>query len=231
MKTIGMMGGMSWESSLEYYRIINETVHKRLGGYHSAKSVMVSVDFAEIESKMQPGLWENAGNKMVEAARAIEAAGAHFLIICTNTMHNQADLVSSSIHIPLIHIADAAGEKITEMNLKKIGLLGTRFTMEQDFYRQRLADRFGLDVLIPETNDRQIIHEVIFNELVMGTIRDDSKQAYLQIINQLVEAGAQGIILGCTEIGMLVKQADCTIPLFDTTILHAEAAVEYALKD
>lgn len=231
MKTIGMMGGMSWESSLDYYRIVNETVHKRLGGYHSAKSVMVSVDFAEIESNMQPGLWENAGKKMVEAARAIEAAGAHLLIICTNTMHNQADLVASSIHIPLIHIADAAGEKIMEKNLKKIGLLGTRFTMEQDFYRQRLVDRFGLDVLIPEENDRQIIHEVIFNELVMGIIRDDSKQEYLRIINRLVEAGAQGIILGCTEIGMLVKQADCTIPLFDTTILHAEAAVDYALQD
>lgn len=231
MKTIGMMGGMSWESSIEYYRIINESVHKYLGGYHSAKSVMVSVDFAEIESNMQPGLWENAGKKMVEAARAIEAAGADFLIICTNTMHNQADLVASSIQIPLIHIADAAGEKIKTLNLKKIGLLGTRFTMEQDFYRQRLVDCFGLDVLTPEENDRQIIHEVIFNELVMGIIRDDSKQEYLRIINQLVEAGAQGIILGCTEIGMLVKQADCTIPLFDTTILHAEAAINYALQD
>lgn len=231
MKTIGMLGGMSWESSLDYYRIINETVHKRLGGYHSAKIVMVSVDFAEIESNMQPGLWENAGKKMVDAARAIETAGAHVLIICTNTMHNQAELVASSIHIPLIHIADAAGEAIKTHNLKKIGLLGTRFTMEQDFYRKRLFDNFGLDVLIPEENDRQIIHKVIFNELVMGIVREDSKQAYLRIIDQLVQAGAQGIILGCTEIGMLVKQSDCTIPLFDTTILHAEAAVDFALKD
>lgn len=230
MKTIGMMGGMSWESSLDYYRIINEEVKKRLGGYHSAKSVMVSVDFAEIESNMQPGLWENAGQKMVEAARAIEAAGADFLIICTNTMHNQADLVASSVHLPLLHIADAAGQKIKEHNLKKIGLLGTRFTMEQDFYRKRLADHFGLEVLTPEEGDRQIIHEVIFNELVMGIVREESKQAYLNIINQLVAEGAQGIILGCTEIGMIIKQTDCSIPLFDTTILHAKAAVDYALN-
>jgi len=230
MKTIGMMGGMSWESSLDYYRIINEEVKKRLGGYHSAKSVMVSVDFAEIESNMKPGLWENAGQKMVEAARAIEAAGADFLIICTNTMHNQADLVASAVHIPLLHIADAAGQKIKEHNLKKIGLLGTRFTMEQDFYRKRLADHFGLEVLTPEEGDRQIIHEVIFNELVMGIVREESKQAYLNIINQLVAEGAQGIILGCTEIGMIIKQTDCSIPLFDTTILHAKAAVDYALN-
>jgi len=230
MKTIGMMGGMSWESSLDYYRIINEEVKKRLGGYHSAKSVMVSVDFAEIESNMQHGLWENAGQKMVEAARAIEAAGADFLIICTNTMHNQADLVASAVHIPLLHIADAAGQKIKEHNLKKIGLLGTRFTMEQDFYRKRLADHFGLEVLTPEEGDRQIIHEVIFNELVMGIVREESKQAYLSIINQLVAEGAQGIILGCTEIGMIIKQTDCSIPLFDTTILHAKAAVDYALN-
>ena len=230
MKTIGMIGGMSWESSLEYYRIINEAVKERLGDLHSAKCLMVSVDFAEIEVLQREGRWDDATQAMIEAARAVEAGGADFLIICTNTMHKMADEVQASITIPLLHIADATAEAIQAHGYRRIGLLGTRFTMEQDFYRGRLEDKYGLDVHIPESADREIVHRIIYDELVLGKIEPASKKEYLRIIAALAQAGAEGIILGCTEIGLLVSQADCSLPLFDTTRLHAFAAVDYALQ-
>jgi aspartate racemase len=230
MKTIGMIGGMSWESSLEYYRIINEAVKERLGDLHSAKSVMYSVDFAEIELLQREGRWQDATRAMIEAARAVEAGGADFLIICTNTMHKMADEVQKSISIPLLHIADATAEAIQAQGLQRVGLLGTRFTMEQDFYRGRLAEKYGLDVLLPDRADREIVHRVIYDELVLGKTVPASKVEYLRIIAALAKAGAGGVILGCTEIGLLVSQADSTLPLFDTTRIHALAAVQYALQ-
>jgi aspartate racemase len=231
MKQIGMIGGMSWESSLEYYRIVNEGVHARLGGVHSAKCLMLSVDFAEIEEMQRNGDWETATRAMIEAAQALERGGADFIVICTNTMHKMADDVANSVHIPLLHIADATAAVIKQRGLKKIGLLGTRFTMEEGFYKDRLTNLFGLEVLIPASADREIIHRVIYDELVVGKIDEGSKQEYLRIIADLAARGAEGIILGCTEIGLLVKQTDCAIPLFDTTIIHANAAVDYALGD
>jgi aspartate racemase len=230
MKTIGMIGGMSWESSIEYYRIVNEAVKERLGDLHSAKSVMVSVDFAEIEKLQREGSWEQATRAMVAAARSVEAGGADFLIICTNTMHKMAEEVQQGIGIPLLHIADATAEVINARGLHRVGLLGTRFTMEEDFYRGRLVEKFHLGVLIPEAADREIVHRVIYDELVLGKIQPASKAEYLRIIAGLAEAGAEGIILGCTEIGLLISQADSRLPLFDTTRIHALAAVEYALQ-
>ena len=230
MKTIGMIGGMSWESSLEYYRIINEAVKEQMGNLHSAKSLMYSVDFAEIEVLQREGRWQEATQAMIDAARAVEAGGADFLIICTNTMHKMADEVQRSITIPLLHIADATAEAIKERELQQVGLLGTRFTMEQDFYRGRLVEKYALDVLIPDNADREIVHRVIYDELVLGRIEPASKAEYLRIITTLARAGAEGIILGCTEIGLLVSQADCSLPLFDTTRIHALAAVEFALQ-
>jgi aspartate racemase len=230
MKTIGMIGGMSWESSIEYYRIINEAVKERLGDLHSAKSLMVSVDFAEIEVLQREGHWEAATRAMIDAARSVEAGGADFLIICTNTMHKMADEVQRNIHIPLLHIADATAEDIKARGLRRVGLLGTRFTMEEDFYRGRLVQKHALDVLVPDTADREIVHRVIYNKLVLGKIEPASKAEYLRIISGLAEAGAEGIILGCTEIGLLVSQADSRLPLFDTTRIHALAAVQYALQ-
>jgi len=230
MKTIGMIGGMSWESSIEYYRIVNQTMKEKLGGLHSAKSVMYSVDFAEIETLQHEGRWEEATQAMIEAARHVEAGGADFVVICTNTMHKMADEVEAAIGIPLLHIADATAEAIKAKRLNKIGLLGTKFTMEEDFYRGRLVEKHGLDVLIPETEDREVVHRVIYDELVLGNIKTESREAYKKIINKLIAAGAQGIILGCTEIGLLVKDEDSSVPLFDTTYIHAVSAVEYALK-
>ena len=230
MKTIGMIGGMSWESSLEYYRIINEAVMEQLGDLHSAKSLMYSVDFAEIEVLQREGRWQEATQAMIDDAQAVEAGGADFLIICTNTMHKMADDVQRSIAIPLLHIADATAEAIQARGLQRVGLLGTRFTMEQDFYRGRLVEKYALDVLVPESADREIVHRVIYDELVLGKIESDSKVEYLRIIAALAQAGAEGIILGCTEIGLLVSQADCSLPLFDTTRIHALAAVKYALQ-
>lgn len=230
MKTIGMIGGMSWESSLEYYRILNERVAKRLGGVHSAKSLMISVDFAEIETLQREGRWDEATQMMVEAAQSLQLGGADFIVICTNTMHKMAEEVAASVSIPLLHIADATAEQIVAHRLKRIGLLGTRFTMEEDFYKGRLETKFALDVLTPEKADREIVHRVIYEELVLGKIEAASKAEYLRIIEGLHARGAEGIILGCTEIGLLVKQSDCSLPLFDTTLLHAEAAVEFALK-
>jgi aspartate racemase len=230
MKTIGMIGGMSWESSIEYYRIINETVKEKLGGLHSARCVMYSVDFAEIEAMQHAGRWEDATQSMIEAARYVEAGGADFVIICTNTMHKMADEVEAAIDIPLLHIADATAQAIKEKGLSKVGLLGTKFTMEGDFYRGRLIQKHGLEVLIPEAEDREIVHRVIYDELVLGETKSESREAYKRIIGKLIAAGARGIILGCTEIGLLVKDEDSHVPLFDTTYIHAVSAVEMALK-
>ena len=230
MKTIGMIGGMSWESSLEYYRILNEEVKVQLGDLHSAKCVMVSVDFAEIEVLQREDRWQDATRVMIKAARAVEAGGADFLIICTNTMHKMADEVQNSISIPLLHIADATAEVIQAQGLKRVGLLGTRFTMEQEFYRGRLVEKYGLDVILPDRADREIVHRVIYEELVLGKTVPASKVEYQRIIADLAKAGAGGVILGCTEIGLLVSQADSTLPLFDTTRIHALAAVRYALQ-
>lgn len=229
MKTIGMIGGMSWESSLEYYRILNETVKARLGGLHSARCLMYSVDFAEIETLQHQGKWDEATEMMIDAAKRVERCGADFLIICTNTMHKMADQVQSNIKILLLHIADATAEKIKSIGLKKIGLLGTRFTMEEDFYKGRLVEKHGLDVIIPNKDERATVHRVIYDELCQGEIKPSSKAQFVEIIDHLIEQGAQGIILGCTEIGLLVKQADSLVPLFDTTRIHAEAAVDFAL--
>ncbi|MGB7873281.1 MAG: aspartate/glutamate racemase family protein [Anaerolineales bacterium] len=230
MKTIGMIGGMSWESSIEYYRIINETVKAKMGGLHSAQSLMYSVDFAEIEALQHAGRWDEATQAMIEAAHHVENGGADFVVICTNTMHKMADEVENAIGIPLLHIADATADAIKAQGLNKIGLLGTKFTMEEDFYRGRLVEKHGLEVLIPEAKDREIVHRIIYAELVLGEIKAKSREQYKQIIDKLIGEGVQGIILGCTEIGLLVKVEDSRVPLFDTTYIHAVAGVEMALK-
>lgn len=231
MKTIGLIGGMSWESSIEYYRIINETAKEKLGGLHSAKSLMVTVDFAEIEKLQHADRWEEAGQILVKCAQDLERGGADFIVLCTNTMHKLADKIIAGVNIPFLHIADATAEKIVAAGIKRIGLLGTRFTMEHDFYKGRLIDNFGLDVLIPEKADRDIVHRVIYEELVQGKIVDASRNEYKRIMQDLLAKGAQGIILGCTEIELLVKDGDCNAPLFPTTRIHAVAAVEKALAD
>jgi aspartate racemase len=230
MKTIGLIGGMSWESSVEYYRLINQEVKQRLGGFHSAASVMVSVDFAEIETLQHEGRWDEAGQQMAAAAQQLERAGADVVVLCTNTMHKSAPTIQSAVGIPFLHIADAAGQAIRAQGLTTIGLLGTRFTMEEDFYKGRLSAVHGLAVLIPEPADRDTVHRVIYDELVCGKILPASRLAYIEIIRCLVEKGAQGIILGCTEIGLLVDQRDSPVPVFDTTRLHALAAVDFALS-
>lgn len=230
MKTIGLIGGMSWESSLEYYRIINEETKKHLGGLHSAKSLMYSVDFAEIEELQHKGDWETATQMMVDAAKHLENGGADFVLICTNTMHKMAKDVEGAISIPLLHIADPTAETIKARGLTKIALLGTKYTMEQDFYRGRLENKFGLDVIIPDETDRQTVHDIIYDELCLGKIKATSKQQFLEIIDRLRQSGAQGIILGCTEIGLLIKQEDVHIPVFDTTYIHAITAVTVALS-
>jgi aspartate racemase len=231
MKTIGMIGGMSWESSIEYYRITNERVRERLGGLHSARSLMLSVDFAEIEELQRAGDWQTATNVMIAAAQALERGGADFVVICTNTMHKMASAVAASISIPLLHIADATAQQIRADGLNTIGLLGTRFTMEEDFYKGRLIEQFGLKVLLPDAAERETVHRIIYDELVVGKILPESKAAYRRIIDNLVSAGAQGIILGCTEIGLLVKPEDSPVPVYDTTRIHAEAAVDLALEN
>lgn len=231
MKVIGLIGGMSWESSLEYYRIINQAVKAKLGGFHSAKSMMISVDFAEIEILQQQDRWSEAAQILAKAAKSLEDGGADFVVLCTNTMHKLAAEIQANIHIPFLHIADATAQKITEAGIGKVGLLGTRFTMEEDFYRSRLTEEYGLQVLIPEPDEREIVHRVIYDELVKGTIQPESKAQYLGIIGRLVREGAEGVILGCTEIGLLVKEGDCAVPVFDTTRIHAEAAVDYALAE
>ncbi len=230
MKTLGLLGGMSWESTLPYYRLINETVRERLGGLHSAKLLLYSVDFAEVERLQHAGDWDAAGVLLGQAARSLRDGGAQLLVICTNTMHKVADAVEAASGLPLLHIADPTGAAIRAAGLSRIGLLGTRFTMEQDFYRQRLVERHGLDVIVPDPAGRELVHRVIYEELCLGRIRDESRQAYREVIAGLVARGAQGVILGCTEIGLLIGAGDVEIPLFDTTALHARAAALAAIE-
>jgi aspartate racemase len=229
MKTIGLIGGMSWESSAEYYRIINQETNRRLGGVHSAQCLMWSFDFDAIKHLQHEGAWDKLADAMKEAAIRLERGGADFLVVCTNTMHRLADAVSSAVGIPLLHIADPTAEKIKASGFERVGLLGTAFTMEQDFYKGRLQQRHGLDVIVPDEGDRRIVHEIIYRELVLGQVRPESRQAYREIIARLIERGAQCVILGCTEIMLLVKDEDSAVPLFDTTTIHAVAAVEQAL--
>jgi aspartate racemase len=231
LKTIGLIGGMSWESSIEYYRIINEVVRERLGGLHSAKSIMYSVDFAEIDAFQERSEWGEVTKRLIEAACYVENGGADFIIICTNTMHRMAAEVQAQIGIPLLHIADATAEKVKALGLRRIGLLGTRYTMEEDFYRGRLEREHGLEVIIPGKAGRETVHRVIYDELVVGVVNSASKAEYIAIIGDLVEEGAQGVISGCTEIGSLVGEGDVSVPVFDTTLIHATAAAEYALGE
>ncbi len=230
MRTIGLIGGLSWESSIEYYRLINQTVKERLGGLHSAKSLLYSFDFEEIEHLQHAGNWDEATRLMIEAAQNCERGGADFLLICSNTMHKMADRVQESIHIPLLHIADATAEKIVAAGIRKIGLLATAFTMEEDFYKGRLIQNFGLEVVIPNSEERQEVHRVIYQELCRGEVKPESKEYYVEVMRRLVGEGVEGIILGCTEIMLLVGQPDIDVPIFDTTTIHAIAAVEYALE-
>ena len=229
MKTIGLIGGMSWESSLEYYRLINELVKNRLGGYHSAKIIMASLDFDEVEKMQLGNQWALAGELLANTASRLESAGADMILLCTNTMHKCADSITKRIKIPFIHIASAAGQAVREKGLTQVGLLGTRFTMEEDFYSRKLKEHFSIKTLIPPAPARERIHRIIFDELCLGIISDTSRLEFLKIIQDLQSQGAQGIILGCTEIGLLVHQENATIPLFDTTVIHAEAAVDMAL--
>jgi aspartate racemase len=231
MKTIGLIGGMSWESTAVYYRLINEGIKARLGGLHSARCVLYSVDFGEIEADRHAGGFPAITPALVGAARAVEAAGADFVVLCTNTMHRLAGEIQANLQVPFLHIADATADAIRARGIKKIGLLGTRFTMEEDFYVGRLTRQHGLEVLIPSAPERECVHRVIYDELCLGDLRPDSRAAYRQIIERLAGQGAEGIILGCTEIGLLVKPADSPVPLFDTTELHAQAAVAYALTE
>ena len=229
MKTIGLIGGMSWESSAEYYRIINEAVKGRLGGLHSAQILLYSVDFAAIEQLQHAEEWEQAGAILADVARCLERGGADFLLLCTNTMHKVAAAITDAVAIPFVHIADPTAARIKVGGYATVGLLGTRFTMEQEFYRGRLEREHGLRVIVPKVDDRAIVHRIIYEELCLGANNDDSRAEYRRIMARLVEQGAEAIILGCTEIGLLVGQGDATVPLFDTTRLHAEAAAELAL--
>jgi aspartate racemase len=230
MKTIGLIGGMSWESTIPYYRQINETIKQRLGGLHSAKLVLYSVDFHEIERLQHAGDWEAAGVMLADAARALEAAGADFLVLCTNTMHKVAGSIEAAVAIPLFHIADPTAAEIRRAGLATVGLLGTRFTMEQAFYRDRLSERYGLGVVVPDAEDREVVHRIIYEELCLGIVKPESRAAYRGIMGKLAAQGAQAIILGCTEISLLVDQQDAVVPLFDTTAIHARTAAEEALR-
>ena len=231
MKTIGLIGGLSWESSIEYYRIINQESQKRLGGLHSAKCIMYSFDFADIEALQMAGDWQTAAQRMIQAARQLERGGADCIVICSNTMHKMADDVQAAVNLPLIHIADATAEVIAAAGFQHIALLGTRFTMEQDFYKGRMRDRFGLHILIPDDEGRAVVHRIIYDELVRGEIRESSRRQYQAVIEDLRAGGAQAVILGCTEIGLLIEPQHSPIPSFDTTRLHACAAVEWALSE
>ncbi|MEU2514228.1 aspartate/glutamate racemase family protein [Streptomyces syringium] len=228
MRTIGLIGGMSWESTAEYYRILNERTRERLGGLHSARCVLYSVDFAEIEQLQVQGRWAEAGEVLAAAARSLEAAGADLLLICTNTMHKVADSVEAAVSVPLLHLADATADAVRAAGLRRVGLLGTAFTMEQDFYRGRLAAG-GLDVRVPDSEGRALVHRVIYEELCLGVVRDASRAAYRQVVEDLVAEGAEGVILGCTEIELLIGPEDSPVPVFPTARLHAEAAVDAAL--
>jgi aspartate racemase len=231
VKVIGLIGGMSWNSTLEYYRLINEGVSRRLGGLHSARLVLYSLDFEEIEHAQQGDDWDNAAHILAEAGIALKEAGADFLVICTNTMHKVADLVAERTGLSLLHIIDVAGSAITEHGLHKVGLLGTRFVMKQDFYQERLREYFDIDVVVPSEDEQDVIHQIIYDELCRGEIRDSSRQSCLEIIEKLIERGAEGIVLGCTELPLLIRLSDVHVPVFNTTRLHAEAAVEMALSE
>ncbi|MFF7232710.1 amino acid racemase [Streptomyces sioyaensis] len=230
MKTIGLLGGMSWESTAEYYRLLNELTRERLGGLHSSRCVLYSVDFAEIERLQTEGRWEQAAEVLAEAARALEAAGADILLLCTNTMHKVAGQVAAAVTVPLLHLADTTADAVRDSGLRRIGLLGTAFTMEQDFYRNRLESH-GLEVRVPDAAGRSIVHRTIYEELCQGIVREESRQSLMAIIRDLVTAGAEGIVLGCTEIELLIKPEHSPVPVFPTTRLHAEAAVARALAD
>ena len=230
LKTIGLIGGMSWESTVTYYKIINETVKEKLGRLHSAKCILYSVDFQEIEECQANGNWEKSGEILGEAAYNLEKAGADFIVICTNTMHKVVNQIKEKISVPILHIAEMTAEKILEKGLKNIALLGTKYTMEQDFYKSKLIEK-GINVIIPDKNDIETINEVIYDELCLGTINFNSKKKFLEIVDKLRSKGAEGIILGCTEIGLLIKNEDTDVPLFDTAIIHAEQAAIYSIKD
>ena len=230
VKTIGLIGGMSWESTIPYYRHINEAVKRRLGGLHSARVILFSVDFHDIEQLQHGDKWDEAGAVLAEAASALERAGADFIVVCTNTMHKVAPAIEAAVRIPLLHIADPTARAIKHAGLHAVGLLGTRFTMEQAFYRDRLQQDHGIEVLVPDAADREMVHRIIYDELCLGQIEDGSRDAYRAVISRLVTRGAQAVILGCTEISLLVGADDASVPLFDTTAIHAHAAAEYALE-
>lgn len=230
MKTIGLIGGMSWESSAEYYRLLNEQVKQKLGGLHSATCILYSVDFQQIEHFQARGQWDKAGFVLAQAAQSLERAGADFIVICTNTMHKVVAVIEEAITIPILHIADATAKQIKEAGLQKIALLGTMYTMEQEFYKSRV-EGYGIEVIVPDHNSRMEVNRIIYEELCLGSIVPNSKTYYIQVINELVQAGAQGVILGCTEIGLLIQQHDIDVPVFDTTAIHAQAAVSMAIQE
>jgi aspartate racemase len=230
MKTIGLLGGMSWESTLSYYKLINQGINRELGGLHSAKICLNSVDFAEIEQLQHLGEWHKTADILSRAAQSVEAAGADCLLICTNTMHKVAQQISAAINIPLIHIADATAQQLIKDGIRRVGLLGTQFTMAEDFYKGRLRDKFDIEVLIPNEVDQQVVHKVIYTELCQGKISSDSRQHYIEIIEKLQQQGAQAVILGCTEIALLVQQQHTQVPLYDTTAIHGKSAVRFALQ-
>lgn len=230
MKTIGLIGGMSWESTITYYQILNEKMKEELGGFHSAKILLYSVDFAEIEKCQADGDWDKSAEILAKAAQNLEKAGADYILICTNTMHKVAPQIQARISVPIIHIAEATAEKLKQQGIAKVALLGTKYTMTQDFYKEKLVEA-GIEVLIPDTADIETVNNVIYNELCLGTISEQSKQKYLKIIDGLSQKGAEGVILGCTEIGLLIQQRDTTLPVFDTTLIHAERAAELALGE
>lgn len=230
MKTIGLLGGMSWESTLLYYKLVNEAVRRRLGGLHSARIAMISVDFAPYERLQVAGDWEEIERRLADESQRLVAAGAQCIVLCTNTMHKVAAGIQAVVGVPLLHIADATARAIQARNVRRVGLLGTRFTMEQEFYAGRLSEVHGLEVLVPDAEEREVVHRVIYDELVVGVVRPQSRERYVRIVEHLRERGAQGVIAGCTEIGMLLRPEDCSIPLFDTTAIHAESAVEWALS-
>ncbi len=230
MKTIGLIGGMSWESSAEYYRMLNEQMKQRLGGLHSAECLMHSVDFEEIERFQSQGKWDEAGERLANVARSLEKGGAELIVLCTNTMHKVISSIEEAVSVPVLHIADATAKEIRANHLHTVGLLGTKYTMEQNFYKERIQGS-GIEVLIPEAAERDIINEIIFNELCLGEINDTSKVKYRQAIQNLINRGAEGIILGCTEIGLLIQDEDAAVPLFDTAKIHVEAAVKQALDN
>lgn len=230
MKTIGLLGGMSWESTVSYYQVLNREIGRRLGGLHSARILLLSVDFQEIETLQHEGKWEELGGILASDARALERGGAEFLVIATNTMHLVAPAIEDAISIPILHIADATAERIKKSGIQRIGLLGTRFTMEEDFYRGRLEALHGLDVLVPSSEDREVVHRVIYEELVLGKILPESRREYQRVVGTLEREGAQGVILGCTEIGLLLGMEDTDLPLFDTALIHADAAADFSVS-